>query len=80
MPTLTVTEDRLREVDKFAEKEERSREEIVNEAIDAYLRKKALAELRGLGRELAAAGITEDDVRAAIKEVRAERKPQGNLL
>jgi len=39
MATLTLADDKLRRVDEFAKKKERSREEVVDEAIDMYLRK-----------------------------------------
>jgi len=72
MATLTVADDRLLEVDEFAKKEERSREEIVDRAIEAYLLKKEWERMRRWGRELAAAGITEEDVREEIKKCREE--------
>jgi metal-responsive CopG/Arc/MetJ family transcriptional regulator len=72
MATLTVADDRLREVDEFAKKEERSREEIVDKAIEVYLLKKEWERMRQWGRELAATGITEEDVREEIKKCREE--------
>jgi len=74
MATLTVADDRLLEVDEYAKEEERSREDIVNEAITLYLRKKRWERLRQWGRELAATGITEEDVREEIKNCRRERR------
>jgi metal-responsive CopG/Arc/MetJ family transcriptional regulator len=72
MAMLTVADDRLREVDEFAKKEERSRDEIVDEAIEVYLLKKEWERMRQWGRELAATGITEEDVREEIKKCREE--------
>ncbi len=72
MATLTVADDRLREVDEFAKKEERSREEIVDRAIEVYLLKKEWERMRQWGRELAATGITEEEVREEIKKCREE--------
>ncbi|MDR2591715.1 MAG: hypothetical protein LBC59_02775 [Chitinispirillales bacterium] len=72
MATLTVADDRLLEVDEFAKKEERSREEIVDRAIEVYLLKKEWERMRQWGRELAATGITEEDVREEIKKCREE--------
>jgi hypothetical protein len=43
MAVLTVRDERLREVEEFARIVERSREDIVDEAIDNYLRDKATA-------------------------------------
>jgi len=45
MATLTIADDRLQEVDEFAKKEDLSRDELVDEAIRAYLNKKKLDEM-----------------------------------
>jgi metal-responsive CopG/Arc/MetJ family transcriptional regulator len=72
MATLTVADDRLREVDEYAKNEARSRDDIVNEAIEVYLRKKEWERIRQWGRELAATGITEEDVQEEIRRCREE--------
>jgi|GEM_PF-2602161 len=41
MAVLTVNDDVCMRAEKFARQEERTREEIVNEAIDTYLKRKA---------------------------------------
>jgi len=78
MATLTVTDERLSEVDEFAKSEERSRDEIVDEAIDFYLRQKSLSGVSEWGREMAKRGYTEDEVMEIINEevhrARAERR------
>jgi len=74
MATLTVADDRLREVDEFAKKEERSREELVDEAIYLYLREKTLNEIRN---DIKNMGITEEDIYNEIKLYREEKRQQG---
>jgi metal-responsive CopG/Arc/MetJ family transcriptional regulator len=61
MVTLTVTDDRLRQVDEFAKEEARSREDVVDEAIDIYVRAKEWDNICAYGRSHALKyGITED--------------------
>src|SRR5215510_6531299 len=74
MALLTVKDNRFREVEEFAKKVERSREDIVDEAIDIYLRTKALERLRQMGREMVTRGVTEEDVSEAFEEVWAEER------
>jgi hypothetical protein len=79
MATLTVTDDRLRQIDEFAKEEAISREDAVNEAIDAYLRQKPLPQYPSeWGRKMARLGFTEDEVMEIInyeiRLARAERK------
>jgi len=71
MATLTVADDRLSEVDEYAKEEERSREDIVNEAIYMYLREKKLNAIRDRIKSM---GITEEDI---FEEVRQCRKEMG---
>jgi len=66
MATLTVTDDRLRRLDEFAKEEAISREDAVNEAIDAYLRQKPLPQPSEWGRKMARLGFTEDEVMEII--------------
>jgi len=72
MATLTVNDDIVLKVDEFAREEERSREDIVSQAIEVYLLKKEWERIRLWGRELAATGITEEDVKEEIKKCREE--------
>jgi len=75
MATLTVADDRLREVDECAKNEERSRDDIVNEAIYFYLRKKRWNKIFEEGDRLAAEnGITEDVIAEEIRSYREEKK------
>jgi len=74
MAMLTVADDRLREVDEFAKKEERSRDEIVDEAIYLYLREKTLNAIRD---DIKKMGITEEDIFNEIKLYRKEKRQQG---
>jgi metal-responsive CopG/Arc/MetJ family transcriptional regulator len=75
MATLTVADDRLLEVDEYAKNEERSREDIVNEAISLYLRKKRWNKIFEEGDRLAVKnGITEDVVAEEISSYREKKK------
>jgi len=74
MATLTIDDAVAVKVDEFAKEEEISREDFVNRAIETYLLKKELERLRQWGRELAADGITEEDIREEIKNCRRERR------
>jgi len=80
MATLTVADDRLLEVDEYAKNEELSREDIVNEAISMYLRKKRWNKIFEEGDRLAAKnGITEDEVMEIINyEIRLARAERRN--
>ena len=71
MTTLTIPfRDLLRKVDEFAKKEERSREELLDEAIETYLREKAIDELNAHGRRL---GITPEVINEEIRQYREEQ-------
>jgi len=73
MATLTVTDERLSEVDEYAKSEERSRDEIVDEAIYLYLREKKLNAIRD---DIKRMGLTEEDIFNEIKLYRAEKRRQ----
>jgi metal-responsive CopG/Arc/MetJ family transcriptional regulator len=79
MAVLTLSipckDETLRGIDEFAQKEERSREELVNEAVEIYLRRKRWDKIFAAGNASATLyGITESDVNEAILEVREEKK------
>jgi metal-responsive CopG/Arc/MetJ family transcriptional regulator len=74
MATLTVTDDRLRQIDEFAKEEALSRENIVNEAIDEYLSEKRLNKIRD---EVMSMGITEEDIAQQVKLYREEKRRRG---
>jgi len=68
MATLTVTDDRLRQVDEFAKEKAISREDVVDEAIAIYVRTKEWDDICAYGYSHALKyGITED---AIIEESR----------
>ncbi|MDR2693163.1 MAG: ribbon-helix-helix protein, CopG family [Chitinispirillales bacterium] len=72
---ISCKDETLRGIDEFAEIEERSREELVNEAVEVYLRRKRWDRVFTDGSDLATRyGITEGDVNEAILEVREEKK------
>jgi predicted transcriptional regulator len=67
----------LAEIDAEAERESRSRSELLREAARLYVRRqKQWGDLFALGdRQAAHAGLTEADVRREIKAVRKRRIP-----
>jgi len=72
--TVEVTDDRIRAVEETAVRESKTREEVIDDAIDSYMMRKAWARLQELGREMREKGITEEDVNQAFQEVRAEER------
>jgi len=76
MATLTVTDNRLQEVDEFAKKEELNRDELVDKAIRVYLNKKRLDEMDKWRREhIARYGvITEEEINEEIRKYKEERR------
>jgi|GEM_PF-4749873 len=78
MAVLTVNipldEDVWRNVGEEAKNEATTREELVDKAVRIYIRTKALENLRNFGRELSAAGITEEDAQKALMEVKEDRR------
>ena len=69
--TMTVQGERLQKVEKYAKKEDKPREMIVDEAIDTFLRKKMLNEIR---EQSTAKGITEEVISEEIRLYREELK------
>lgn len=67
----------LAEIDAEAERESRSRSELLREAARLYVRRqKQWSDLFALGdRQAAHGGLTEADVRKEIKAVRKRRTP-----
>jgi len=76
MATLTVTDDRLRQVDEFAKEKALSREDVVDEAIRIYLGGKRAEEMNEWRRNYAARRgvITEEEIAEEIRAYRNERK------
>ena len=71
--TVNVKDEKLLEVDAETIKEERSRDEIVDEAINMYLRQKAMDCFRTEGctpmaMEMARKILTEEDFSAFVEE------------
>ncbi|MCK4506520.1 MAG: ribbon-helix-helix protein, CopG family [Candidatus Aegiribacteria sp.] len=79
MGTKTVNiafqENLLREIDRVAKMESRSRSEFLREAARAYIqRKKRWASVFAMGREIARSkGLTPEDIATEIKEYRRAR-------
>jgi hypothetical protein len=68
---IPVREDLVAEIEKVARAQGRSVEEVLNEAIDRYVRDKQWSSLKSYGRAKARErGLTEEDVDTAIAEVR----------
>jgi predicted transcriptional regulator len=74
--TIEVGNDVMQEVEKFAQKEERSREEIVGKAIRVYMNQKRLEEMRKWRDEHVAkyGAITEEEINEEIRLYREERE------
>jgi metal-responsive CopG/Arc/MetJ family transcriptional regulator len=70
---VPVLEEKVREVDDLAKREDRTRGEIVDEAIDKYLFEKFMVECHAHGRSL---GITPDVVAEEIRLYREEKKTE----
>jgi len=67
--------DLLLKVDKCAQKEDRSREDIINQATEIYLRAKEWDEICADGRKHALkCGITDDVINEEIKLYRKEQE------
>jgi len=68
--TMTVKDEKMQKVEERARKEERSREELVDAAIDFYLHEKFMDEMNAHGRSL---GITPEIINEEIRRMRAEK-------
>jgi metal-responsive CopG/Arc/MetJ family transcriptional regulator len=81
MGTTTVNisfqEDLLKQIDRIAKAESRSRSEFIREAARSYLqRKQRLADLFAFGQEIAQSNkITQQDVAEEIKAYRKDNTP-----
>jgi predicted transcriptional regulator len=75
--SIRVPEALMAELQKRAEAEQRSPEEVVQEAVERYLRLKRREKLYAYGEEQAQRlGIREEDVPALVKETR-QSTPRG---
>jgi hypothetical protein len=73
MAVLTVTNERLREVEVFAKVTERSQEEVVDEAIGLYLRKQKFERAcAGMREWVDETGLTKEDLAKEIRLYRGE--------
>jgi predicted transcriptional regulator len=69
--TIRMPEALMAEVQKRADAEERAPEELVQEAVEQYLRRKRREKLYAHGEEQARKlGIREEDIPGIVKEVR----------
>jgi predicted transcriptional regulator len=66
----------LKEIDKIARKEHRSRSELIREAARSYIEKKARWEtiFNFADKSKTKSKITEDDIFEEIKQIRSKRK------
>ncbi len=71
MATLTMDDDVVLKVDEYAKKEEISREDFVNRAVELSLREKFIAGLHEDGRRM---GITPEVIAEEIRLYRAEQR------
>lgn len=68
---IPVREDLVVEIEKVARAQNRSVEEVLNEAIDRYIKDRQWSSVKSYGRAKAKErGLTEEDVDTAIAEVR----------
>ncbi|MCL2182979.1 MAG: hypothetical protein FWB85_05880 [Chitinispirillia bacterium] len=67
--TLALKDEQMRKVEEYAKKEERTKEELVDDAIDFYLHEKFMDEMNAHGRKY---GITPEIIREEIRQMRAE--------
>jgi metal-responsive CopG/Arc/MetJ family transcriptional regulator len=73
---ISFNDDLLRQIDEIAEKESRSRSELIREAARGYIeRKRRWEKIFAYGREVARAkGLTPKDVERAIAAHRTEKR------
>ncbi len=73
---ISFTDDLLREIDRVAKQESRSRSELIREAARSYIeRRRRWAQIMEVGREVARArGLTPADVEREIALVRTEKR------
>jgi metal-responsive CopG/Arc/MetJ family transcriptional regulator len=77
MSNAALPGELMAEVRKLAQAEERSTDEVVQEAVERYLQSRRLMELYAYGEERARrSGITEADVPAVVEQWRKEH-PEG---
>ena len=74
----TLPEDLLAEVEKAAQAEQRSSDELVAEAVERYLRQKRREKLYAYGEGQARKlGIREEAVPGLVKQARRDRTERG---
>lgn len=74
----SLPEELLAEVQKAAQAEQRSSDELVAEAVERYLRQKRREKLYAYGEEQAQKlGIREEAVPTLVKQARRERTERG---
>ena len=72
---IPVREELLGEIEKIARAQGRSAQEVLDEALDRYIKDKQWSSLKSYGRAKALEqGITEDDIDTAIAETRGQSR------
>jgi predicted CopG family antitoxin len=75
---IKISEDLMTELQKAADIEQRSLEDVVGDAVERYLRVKRRERLYAYGEGQAKRlGIEEDDVPALVKEIRRDTSARG---
>lgn len=75
---IRVSEALMAELQRAADVEQRSPDEVVEDAVERYLRLKRRERLYAYGEGQAdRLGIEEEDVPALVKEVRRDTSPRG---
>jgi len=74
---ISFNDDLLRQIDKVAQEESRSRSELIREAARSYIdRKKRWGQIFKLGAEMAKArNLVPEDIEKEIASYRRRRKP-----
>jgi predicted transcriptional regulator len=68
---IPIREELLGEIEKIAQAQGRSSEEVLEEALDRFIKEKQWSSLKSYGRNKAREqGVTEDDVDTAIADTR----------
>jgi metal-responsive CopG/Arc/MetJ family transcriptional regulator len=73
---ISFNDDLLKQIDKVAEEESRSRSELIREAARSYIeRKRKWGQIFQLGKQIARAkGLSQEDVEKEIASFRKERR------
>jgi len=70
---ISLSDDLLREIDRYAREEHRTRSELFREAARQYMESRRWRRLRELGSKTAGElGLSEDDIERIVQDYRSE--------